>query len=111
MSTFVGDVGDDLLLRSTHAFHNITEIMKHGILMVHSISKFHFSFLVLMSYILFPMACVLCQVNHLSRTVVSTGYLSSMYRAKVIVTANPSNWEGGESIYIMVYPVIDREWR
>ena len=31
----------------------------------------------------------------LHRTVVSKQYLGDMHRAKVIVTANPSGWEGG----------------
>lgn len=34
------------------------------------------------------------QVNHESRTVISGGYFKSMYEAKIIVTANPSGWEG-----------------
>jgi hypothetical protein len=34
------------------------------------------------------------QVNHASRTVVSTDYLGQMFRAKIIVTSNPSDWEG-----------------
>lgn len=34
------------------------------------------------------------QVNYLSRTVVSTDYLGQMFRAKIIVTSNPSDWEG-----------------
>ena len=39
---------------------------------------------------------LLCeQVNSQSRTVVSTGYLGQMFRAKIVVTANPSDWEGG----------------
>jgi len=34
------------------------------------------------------------EVNHQSRTVVSTGYLSQMYRSRIVVTSNPSGWEG-----------------
>jgi hypothetical protein len=34
------------------------------------------------------------QVNHASRTVVDTSYLGQMFRAKLIVTSNPSDWEG-----------------
>jgi len=34
------------------------------------------------------------EVNHASRTVVSTGYLGQMYKAKIVVTSNPSDWEG-----------------
>ena len=33
-------------------------------------------------------------VNGASRTVISTGYFDSMHRAQIIVTANPSGWEG-----------------
>lgn len=33
-------------------------------------------------------------VNHESRTVISKGYFGSMHRAQIIVTANPSGWEG-----------------
>jgi hypothetical protein len=36
------------------------------------------------------------QVNSASRTEVSTDYLQNMFKAKVIVTSNPSDWEGGE---------------
>ena len=32
---------------------------------------------------------------YIYRPTVSTEYLSSMYRAKIIVTSNPSHWEGG----------------
>jgi hypothetical protein len=35
-------------------------------------------------------------VNGESRTVVSTGYLGQMFKAKIIVTSNPSDWEGGK---------------
>lgn len=38
--------------------------------------------------------CVVGQVNHASRTVVDKNYLGNMYRAKIIVTVNPSHWEG-----------------
>jgi hypothetical protein len=38
--------------------------------------------------------CVLGQVNSASRTVVSNNYLESMYRGKIVVTSNPSGWEG-----------------
>jgi len=38
--------------------------------------------------------CVLGQVNSASRTVVSTSYLESMYQGKIVVTSNPSGWEG-----------------
>jgi hypothetical protein len=34
------------------------------------------------------------EVNHASRTVVSTGYLGQMYRSRIVVTSNPSGWEG-----------------
>eukprot|EP01035_Chromulina_nebulosa_P019572 gene19572-25472_t len=34
------------------------------------------------------------EVNSASRTVVSSEYFSYMYRAKIIVTSNPSDWEG-----------------
>ena len=34
------------------------------------------------------------QINSMSRTVVSTGYLSQMWRSQIIVTSNPSDWEG-----------------
>lgn len=34
------------------------------------------------------------EVNGASRTVVSTGYLDQMHRAQIIVTSNPSGWEG-----------------
>lgn len=34
------------------------------------------------------------EVNHQSRTVVSTGYLGQMYRSRIVVTSNPSGWEG-----------------
>jgi hypothetical protein len=34
------------------------------------------------------------EVNSASRTVVSTGYLDQMHRAQIIVTSNPSDWEG-----------------
>lgn len=34
------------------------------------------------------------EVNHQSRTVVSTGYLGQMYRSRIVVTVNPSGWEG-----------------
>jgi hypothetical protein len=33
-------------------------------------------------------------VNSASRTVISKGYFDSMHRAQIIVTANPSGWEG-----------------
>jgi hypothetical protein len=33
-------------------------------------------------------------VNGASRTVISAGYFDSMHRAQIIVTANPSGWEG-----------------
>ena len=39
-------------------------------------------------------ACQVGQVNHASRTVVDRDYLGNMYRAKIIVTVNPSHWEG-----------------
>lgn len=42
-----------------------------------------------------------CQVNHASRTEVSTGYLTQMFRAKIIVTSNPSYWEGGMCVKMM----------
>lgn len=38
--------------------------------------------------------CIIGQVNHASRTVVSGSYLDSMYRGKIVVTSNPSGWEG-----------------
>lgn len=38
--------------------------------------------------------CIVGQVNQASRTVVSGGYLESMYRAKIVITSNPSGWEG-----------------
>lgn len=34
------------------------------------------------------------EVDFASRTVVSGGYFSNMHRARIIVTSNPSNWEG-----------------
>ena len=34
------------------------------------------------------------EVNHMSRTVVSTGYLGQMYKSRIVVTSNPSGWEG-----------------
>jgi hypothetical protein len=34
------------------------------------------------------------QVNSASRTVVSTNYLDQMFRSRLIVTSNPSGWEG-----------------
>eukprot|EP01041_Mallomonas_annulata_P001756 gene1756-3391_t len=34
------------------------------------------------------------QINSQSRTVVSTGYLEQMFRSQIIVTSNPSDWEG-----------------
>ena len=34
------------------------------------------------------------EVKSASRTVVSKGYFGQLYRAKIIVTSNPSNWEG-----------------
>jgi len=34
------------------------------------------------------------QVNGASRTTVSAAYFTQMYRAQIIVTANPSSWEG-----------------
>ena len=37
---------------------------------------------------------IIGEVNHLSRAVVSTDYFNDMYNAKIIVTANPSGWEG-----------------
>ena len=40
------------------------------------------------------------QVNGASRTEVSAGYLTQMFRAKIIVTSNPSHWEGGEITHI-----------
>jgi hypothetical protein len=40
------------------------------------------------------------QVNGASRTEVSAGYLTQMFRAKIIVTSNPSHWEGGKSTII-----------
>ena len=43
-----------------------------------------------------------CQVNHASRTEVSTGYLTQMFRAKIIVTSNPSYWEGGMCVKMMI---------
>jgi hypothetical protein len=35
------------------------------------------------------------QINSASRTIVSTGYFDQMYKARIIVTSNPSGWEGG----------------
>ena len=34
------------------------------------------------------------EVNFASRTVVSTDYFQQMQRSQIIVTSNPSNWEG-----------------
>ncbi len=34
------------------------------------------------------------QVNRASRTTVDTNYFEQMYRARIIVTVNPSGWEG-----------------
>jgi hypothetical protein len=39
---------------------------------------------------------VVGQVNDDSRTVVSSDYFGQMYRAQIIVTSNPSDWEGGD---------------
>lgn len=38
-----------------------------------------------------------CVVMRFYRTVVSRQYIDDMHRAKVIVTVNPSGWEGGKS--------------
>lgn len=35
------------------------------------------------------------QINAASRTVISKEYFNNMYRARIIVTSNPSGWEGG----------------
>jgi hypothetical protein len=32
--------------------------------------------------------------NSASRTVISNAYFLEMYRSQIIVTSNPSNWEG-----------------
>ena len=40
-------------------------------------------------------------MNHASRTTVDMGYFNQMFRARIIVTANPSGWEGGQSISAM----------
>lgn len=37
---------------------------------------------------------VLGEVDHASRTTVSKGYFERMFNAEIIVTVNPSNWEG-----------------
>ena len=36
------------------------------------------------------------QINSASRTEVNQNYLTQMFRAKIIVTSNPSDWEGGK---------------
>eukprot|EP01036_Dinobryon_divergens_P037894 gene37894-49665_t len=41
-----------------------------------------------------PFTKHLLQINSQSRTVVSTGYLEQMFRSQIIVTSNPSDWEG-----------------
>lgn len=38
--------------------------------------------------------CILGQVNSASRRVVDSSYLESMYQGKIVVTSNPSHWEG-----------------
>ena len=38
--------------------------------------------------------CILGQVNGASRRVVDRSYLESMYQGKIVVTSNPSHWEG-----------------
>jgi hypothetical protein len=41
------------------------------------------------------------QINAASRTVISKEYFNNMYRARIIVTSNPSGWEGGQiSVHI-----------
>ena len=37
------------------------------------------------------------EFNHASRTTIDTGYFGLMKRAQIIITANPSYWEGGRS--------------
>jgi hypothetical protein len=37
------------------------------------------------------------EVNHASRTTVDKSYFNQMFRARIIVTANPSGWEGGRT--------------
>eukprot|EP01031_Cornospumella_fuschlensis_P028096 gene28096-33928_t len=34
------------------------------------------------------------EINHASRTVISKQYFTQMYDSKIVVTSNPSNWEG-----------------
>lgn len=43
------------------------------------------------------------KVNYASRTEVSTDYLTQMFRARVIVTSNPSDWEGGTVTTLYFY--------
>lgn len=43
--------------------------------------------------------CLAGEVNHASRTVISGGYFTQMSKAKLIVTSNPSDWEGGTYTY------------
>jgi len=38
--------------------------------------------------------CIVGQVNHASRREINKEYMKNMYQAKIIVTANPSHWEG-----------------
>ena len=38
--------------------------------------------------------CILGQVNGASRRTVDGNYLESMYQGKIVVTSNPSHWEG-----------------
>jgi hypothetical protein len=35
-------------------------------------------------------------VNHASRTTIDGNYFGSLHRAQIVVTCNPSHWEGGE---------------
>lgn len=41
------------------------------------------------------------EYNHASRTTIDTGYLGLMKRAQIIVTSNPSHWEGGSMQYLV----------
>lgn len=36
------------------------------------------------------------QVNHASRTTIDGNYFGSLHRAQIVVTCNPSHWEGGK---------------
>jgi hypothetical protein len=36
------------------------------------------------------------EINHESRRTISKAYFDNMYRARIVVTSNPSGWEGGE---------------